>query len=97
LQETMNWMPIEKYLNSGLSIMKLCTSTSGLFARGPIQLMEAYKVELELHEMKPTIVGAHHPQKNVNEYDVEEMVNIKVLFIGDSYIIGQSFRFKRLN
>lgn len=95
IQLTKNRIPFGKYVNSALSTIELCKSTTGLFAKGPIKMMEAYKEELERHYMNPTIVGGHNPKRWLNGHQVDETEIVKVLVIGNSYIIGETFDFQR--
>ena len=90
---TRNRIPFDKYLNTALTTIELCKSTTGLFAKGPIKLMEAYKEELERHNMNPTIVGEHKPKRWLNGHQVDETEIVKVLVIGDSYVVGEIFDF----
>lgn len=96
-RKTANWIRLEKYLNSGLTAIELCKSNSGLFARGPINLLEEYKSVLEVFSMHATILNGHNPKRWVNGYQVDETEILKVLVIGNSYIIAESFDFIRLN
>ena len=95
-QLTRNRIPFDKYLNTALTTIELCKSTTGLFAKGPIKLMEAYKEELERHNMTPTIVGEHKPKRWLNGHQVDETEIVKVLVIGDSYVVGETFDFQRM-
>jgi len=58
--------------------------------------MEAYKEELERQKMNPTIVGGHNPKRWQNGHQVDETEIVKVLVIGDSYVIGETFDFQRV-
>jgi hypothetical protein len=95
-QETNNKILFAKYFSRQISVIDLCKSPSGLFANGPIKLLEAYMEELKNHDMKPTIVGGHNPKRWVNGYQVDETEIVKVLVIGDSYVIGEAFDFSRV-
>lgn len=95
-QLTKNGISIEKYLNNTLATIELCKSTTGLFARGPIKVMEAYKEELERHNMSPTLVGGHNPKRRMNGHQVDATAIVKVLVIGDSYVVGETFDFQRV-
>jgi hypothetical protein len=96
IQLTMNRIPFHKFVNGGVSTIELCKSTSGLFAKGPIKIMEAYMAELERHHMNPTIVGGHNPKRWLNGYQVDETEIVKVLVVGKSYVVGQTFDFRRV-
>ena len=91
LQETKKWFSFDKYINANVPIIDLCKSTTGQFASGPIKLLEAYKKELESHEMNPTIVGGYNPEDSTKK----EKAQLKVLVIGDSYVVGETFEFSR--
>jgi hypothetical protein len=95
-QLTRNRIPFDKFLNNALTTIELCKSTTGMFAKGPIKLMEAYKEELERHNMNPTIVGGHNPKRRLDGHQVDETEIVKVLVIGDSYVIGETFDFQRV-
>jgi hypothetical protein len=94
-QLTQNLIPFDKYVNGALSTIELCKSTSGLFAVGPIKIMEGYKGELEMHKMNPTIVSGHNPKRWLNGHQVDETGMAKILIIGASYVIGETFDFQR--
>jgi hypothetical protein len=94
-QLTKNRIPFHKCLNNALTTIELCKSTTGLFAKGPIKILEAYKEELERHNMNPTIVGGHNPKRWLDGHQVDETEIVKVLVMGDSYVIGETFDFQR--
>jgi len=93
---TRSCIPFNKFINTNLSIINLCKSSSGLFASGPIKLMDEYLKILESHNMNPTIVGGHNPKRWLNGYQVDETEIVKVLVIGHSYIVGETFEFNRV-
>jgi hypothetical protein len=95
-RETNSKIPFAKYFNRQLSMIDLCKSSSGLFVSGPIKLLEAYMEELKNHDMNPTIVGGHNPKRWLNGHQVDETEIVKVLVIGDSYVIGETFDFNRV-
>jgi hypothetical protein len=95
LQETKKWFSFDEYINANVPIIDLCKSATGLLASGPIKLLEAYKKELESHEMNPTIVGGHNPEHSTNNQWIAEKAQLKVLVIGDSYVVGETFEFSR--
>lgn len=96
LKTTEKWFPFETFVNSNIPIIDLCKSTTGLFANGPVNLLEEYKKELESHEMNPTIVGGHNPKRWTHDQWVEEKKSLRVLVIGDSYVVGETFDFSRV-
>lgn len=67
--------------------------TSGLLAQGPKNLMEEYAVCLRQNGMEASIIGDSSRQVwSSQQFDPIEQ-NIKVLFIGNSYIIADNFLF----
>ncbi|MCH6198236.1 hypothetical protein MMU07_01485 [Aquiflexum sp. LQ15W] len=96
LQVTRNRIPFDKFLNNTLATIEICKSTMGLFAKGPIKIMEAYKEELERHNMNPSIVGGHNPKRWLDGHQVDETEIVKVLVMGDSYVVGETFDFQRV-
>jgi hypothetical protein len=46
--------------------------------------------------MNPTIVGGHNPKRRLDGHQVDETEIVKVLVIGDSYVIGETFDFQRV-
>ncbi len=42
------------------------------------------------------LLGEYNPKRWLNGYQVDETEIVKVLVIGDSYIIGEAFDFKKL-
>lgn len=95
MQVTKKWFSFDKYINTNVSIIELCKSTAGLFASGPIMLLAAYKKEFETHAMSPTIVGGYDPKNRVNNQWIEEKDQLKVLIIGDSYVVAETFEFSK--
>ena len=95
-QLTQNQLPFDIFLNKLVPTIELCKSPAGLFARGPVKLMEAYKDELERHTMNPSIVGEHHPKRSLNGHPIDETEIVKVLVIGDSYVVAETFDFQRV-
>lgn len=45
--------------------------------------------------MKPTIVGGYYPKRWFNGQNVDE-AELKVLTIGESYIVAETFDFTRV-
>lgn len=96
LRLTRNWVPLNQYINANVSIIDLCKSPSGLFASGPIKILEEYQRVLESHRMNPTIVGGHYPKRWSNGHQVDETETLRILVIGKSYVIGETFDFNRV-
>jgi hypothetical protein len=96
LELTKKWFSFDKFINGNISIIDLCKSNTGLFASGPVKLLEEYKKVLETHEMNPTIIGGHNPKHWTNDKWVEETEKLRVLIIGDSYVVGETFEFNRV-
>ena len=96
IRETRRWMELTKFINSKVSLIELCKSNSGQFARGPIKLMEKYGEELDKHKMSPSFYGRHNPKRWTDNQWVEETEPLKVLIVGQSYVVAEKFDFKRV-
>ncbi|MEJ1242553.1 hypothetical protein WBG78_30700 [Chryseolinea sp. T2] len=95
-RESKNWLPLDKFINKEISPIELCKSKSGLFAKGPLKLLEKYQEVLEQHGMTPSLFGKRNPKRWTNDQWVEETEILRVMILGDSYVIGESFDFKRV-
>jgi hypothetical protein len=93
---TKDWIPFEKFINSGLTFLDLCKSTNALFAKGPTKLLEAYSVELDKFGMQANIFGKRNPKRWKIDQWVEESDPLSVLIIGKSYVVAESFDFTRV-
>lgn len=93
-----NWIPLDRFINIKpyLPLLKLCKSTNALFAKGPTELLEIYAKVLSDFNMKPNIFGERTPKRWINKQFEEEAGNLKVLFVGESYIVAEDFDFIRV-
>jgi hypothetical protein len=96
MKETMGWISFDKYINPDMPIVDLCKSAMGLFAEGPIALLEVYTRILEQHQMNPSIVGGSMSKHWTGEEWVQDDVAIKALIIGDSFVVAETFDFSRV-
>lgn len=88
-------IPVEYFL-SNTYLHEACYSKFGLFAKGPVSLLDEYKAVLEAHKMKCNFQGRYKPKYWHGDKLLPEPEDIKLLILGDSYFIGQNFEFKKL-
>ncbi|MGN8059314.1 hypothetical protein ACTJKN_23710 [Pedobacter sp. 22163] len=75
--------PFAYGINAAMDIFKLCKDGSGMFARGPKQVLERYQICLAKHNIKSNFV----------ESSVKPENKLKLLIFGESYFIGEEFLF----
>lgn len=88
-----NFLQFEEVMHRTGEFEVAMKSTSGLFAMGPKRLLEAYAACLENYNLKYTIIGDRVPTFWNGEQHVQENGAAKILFIDNSYIIADSFKF----
>lgn len=75
--------PFAYGINAAMDIFKLCKDGSGMFARGPKQVLEKYQICLAKHNIQSNFVGSSPKPEN----------KLKLLIFGESYFIGEEFLF----
>ncbi len=88
-------IPIEKFLNHN-DLYDACNADFGLFAKGPISIMDKYQQVLEANGVVCNLRGNFEPKFWDGEKDIPEITNLKLLKMGNSYVIGEDFIFKKL-
>jgi len=78
------WFTTAKYLNRSASLGDLLKSGSGMLARGPVPLLEAYKAALENYATEVQIIGRHGRLRRES----------RALVTGRSYVIGMGWDFQ---
>ena len=91
-----NYIQLEKYIN-GTSLLTLCKSDNGLFARGPKQILKYYFDSLTKAGKEPYYYGDIVAKKWDGEKWIPEDKDLKIAILGGTYFIGQTFVFKRLD
>lgn len=91
-----NYIQLEKFIN-GSSLLTLCKSDNGLFARGPKQILKYYFDCLMKAGKEPYYFGDYIAKKWDGEMWVPEDKDLKIAILGGTYFIGQTFVFKRLD
>jgi hypothetical protein len=93
---TGGWIPLDQYINYGhLSLLQLCSSSSALFAKGPISLLKIYLELMEDFEMRPRLIGEYEPTILIDGEYVAETNLKEVLIMGSSYVIAEEFEFDK--
>lgn len=78
--------PFAYGINAAMEITKLCKDGSGMFARGPKQVLDKYQICLAKHNIKSNFVGGSSKSEQ----------KLKLLVFGDSYFIGEEFLFTEI-
>jgi hypothetical protein len=102
-RETQGWLPFDRFTNQVMEIGPLLGAGSGLLASGPVRLLTAYAEELAASAV-PFSVAGHRPAKlwkpasdafmAGGQFVVGDQL-LKVLTVGDSYVVARSFAAKR--
>jgi len=91
-----NYIPLEKFMN-GIDLFNLCQAESGLFARGPKQILKHYFHKLQKFGNEPYYFGDYEPKKWNGAQWVSEEKDLKLALLGGTYFIGKDFKFHRIN
>lgn len=93
---TKSWYTLKEFINrsSQVSLIQLCKSQNALFAKGPQKILKEYAKVLELHNMRPNLLGEYPPKRWKQKYWVDETEPLSVLVIGKSFVIAEGFEFE---
>lgn len=86
-----NYLPLETFLNRNTDFHKLMLASSGLFAKGPKELLMDYASCLLKHQLTYTIIGEYPPRYLDGSTVGKTGKSLQVLFMGDHYIIAERF------
>jgi hypothetical protein len=92
---TGGWIPFERFFNP-VPLPQLLSTEGGKLGEGPINLLDVYRRVLAAHGTNVEVKFSHAPNYP-NYWNGEDWVpvsraEVKVLLLGDSYIIGREFR-----
>ena len=90
---TENLIPFEKTLHRIYQFRESMKVTSGLLADGPKKLLTHYASLLEKYNLQFTIIGDRTPTFWNGEKHIQESGTAKILFIDNSYVIADEFKF----
>jgi len=91
-----NYLPFRKFLNDTLELQTLLRSGNGLLASGPKKYIEKFSECFISEGIEHSLVGEREPKFwNGNSY-VSQRVPVKVLIIGNSYLIAENFSFEKI-
>lgn len=85
-----SWIGVENYLNAERDLYYLCNSQFGLFAKGPKEILEVYEGCLSSHNMNPHFLG-----DSKGPYSENSETPLRLLMLGESYFIGETFKLTR--
>ena len=102
------WYPFEAFFNSGgphavllnqgggLPLAELLGGGSGLLAEGAVGVLAAYAAVLEEHDIEPSVIGERPPLRWLDGAWQPEATDLRVLVLGESYVLGAGFTAERL-
>ena len=91
------WFRFGEFLNRGLPLVELLSSSTAVLAAGPSRLLQAYSEVLVTHGLEPYTVAAQPPRRWVDMTWQPEDPGLQVLlFSPHDYIIGTGFEAHRL-
>lgn len=90
------FIPVEKFLNHKY-LNDACIASFGLFARGPISIIQKYKDVMDRYQIVNNIHGPFQPKYWDGEKHVVEPADMKLFIMGESYFIGQEFKFEKIS
>ena len=90
-----NLIPVSKFINS-YDVVSIGEAESGLFAKGPKQLLHYYYNILAKNNKEPYFYGDYEPMIWDGEKFNPEEKNLKLALIGETYFIGKDIKFNRL-
>lgn len=92
-----SFLPMETFLNRNTDFHKLLSASSGLFAKGPKELLMDYASCLLKHQLTYTIIGEHSPEYLDGNAVGKTGKTLEILFLDDNYIIAERFDFTKLS
>ena len=91
------WFRFDEFLNRGLPLVELLSSSTAVLAAGPSRLLQAYSDVLAAHRLEPYTVGAQSPRRWVDMAWQPEDPSLHVLLLSPhDYIIGTGFEAHRV-
>jgi len=88
---TRDWFPAERFLNSALPLIDLLAASSGLLAEGPVGILSEYEAVLGRHSIAWSQVRERAPKRWNGGSWVAESEGLKVLTMGPSFVVAESF------
>ena len=94
---TADWFDAEAFFNPHIGLVTLLESGNGLLASGPRAILEAYQDVLRSHEVRFNTIGARAPVWWKDGRWVPESEGLRVLIIGESFVVAESFALSLAN
>ncbi|MEM8969224.1 MAG: hypothetical protein AAGE93_22595 [Bacteroidota bacterium] len=92
-----NWYSLSKFINYGqFPFIDLCKSSNALFAKGPKKVLAEYARILSEFKMRPNLFGDCDPKRWTGRKWVAETEILRILIIGESFVIAEDFDFERV-
>ena len=85
------WIPLHRFLNSRVRLMKLITSGAGMLAEGPQPLILAYEDVMQESGFSTSHVDAGEATYWDGETWLEERAKLSALVLDNSYVVAENF------
>jgi hypothetical protein len=91
-----NYISFDKYLNTSNNLDFLFKMENGLFAKGPKFIMIEMNNILEKNGCSTYYYGETSPKRLSNNQWIEEVSDLVVLSVGQSYFVAENISFERV-
>lgn len=92
---TGNYFPFGRFINENWLSASKPWGSSGLFAEGPLVILEAFRAVLEKYGATCRITNVCLPKRWTGSEFVPESKDLHILLIGDSFVIAEHFEYER--
>jgi len=92
-----SYLPMETFLNRNTDFHKLLSASSGLFAKGPKELLMEYASCLQKHQLAYTVIGERSPEYLDGNAVGKTGKTLEILFMDNNYVIAERFDFTKLS
>jgi len=86
-----DWIPFQKFINSGIPLSELIAGSFGMLADGPAPLILAYEEVLQRYGISTSHIEPKPPMSWRDGKWVLDDTNLSVLILGNSYVIATDF------
>lgn len=95
--EFCDWIPFDKYIPHAFDNLDKFDLDFGLFAKGPLNILELYAQTLRKFYSKVNIVGKYGRKKFEKDIGwTSDDTNYKVMIMEYSFVIGEYFEFEKM-
>ena len=88
---------LTNFLNSERNVEALLRAPSALLAKGPRTIIDKYASCLQAHNLPYSIVDGWQPTYWNGGQNVDTVEKLKLLLMGDTYVVAEEFLFEKRN